>query len=162
MILGNGIIFVNHVDKKNRMTVINFWPSWITWLPEEKRKDELFRLIRSGEKVTTGRPTFRKGEYYQLYYGKRGDKKELIAEVEAKTFSILELNPVDKTMSFEGCFLTSSAVKRTIEDDGFKGHIDAFWDYFSKPCIVVFHEWEKPVKREKTGGALNSRSNHEK
>jgi hypothetical protein len=74
------------------MTVLNFWPSWISWLPEEQRKDELFRLIRSGEKRTTIRPKSKTGKYYQLYYGKRGGKKELIAEVVPKGVSEIRID----------------------------------------------------------------------
>jgi hypothetical protein len=74
------------------MTVLNFWPSWISWLPEEQRKDELFRLIRSGEKNTTIRPKSKTGKYYQLYYGKRGGKKELIAEVVPKGVSEIRID----------------------------------------------------------------------
>ena len=133
------------------MTLFNFWPSWITWLPEEQRKEELFRLIRSGEKITTGRPKPKKGEFYQLYYGKRGGPKEFIAEVIPTNLFILDLNPAERTMSFEGQFLRDSAVQRVIDNDGFKDHTDAFWEYFYESHTLFFHQWLKPVEREVLG-----------
>jgi ssDNA-binding Zn-finger/Zn-ribbon topoisomerase 1 len=137
-------------EEEDKMTVLNFWPSWITWIPEEKRKDELFRLIRSGEKTRTTRPKEKKGGYYQLYYGKRGSKKELIAEVVPNAGFMVFIDSEKKEIRIDGCRLTDYGLNLYIDTDGFKGHHEAFWSYF-KTGTYYSHSWQKPIERERLG-----------
>jgi hypothetical protein len=140
------------------MTVINFWPSWLTWLREEQRKDELFRLIRSGEKHTTIREKPKTGRYWQLYYGRRGGKKELIAEVEPKGVMPLKIDSLNQKIYLPICDLGDQLLQpysrqEIIGGDGFKDHEEAFYAFFAKygGKVLFLHEWERPIERDITG-----------
>jgi hypothetical protein len=135
------------------MTMISFWPSWITWLPEEQREEELFRLIRSGEKTKTTRKKPKTGKYYQLYYGKRGSKKKLIAEVVPDCDMSVFIDKEKQEILIDGSKLTEYSLNKYLEMDGFRNHSKEFWEFFETGEYYSI-DWFKPVEREISGWRL--------